>query len=176
VESSNQIGSIQAELTRRHKATARIVGMLLVGTAVLTLIALLAKSHLRQQPNPSLDITLRITILIFGLGSVALRRTKFSAMRLQDIGALQGASGLLDTLEKTTLKVAFLGATIALMGFITTLLTGNEYYSYVSSFLAIVVLLYCFPTRSSWERTLQRFAQNQESPGPPNPSVLTPQP
>ena len=176
MDSSNQIGSIQAELTRRHKATARIVGMLLIGTAALALIALLAKSHLRQQANPSLDIALRITILIFGLGSVALRRTKFSAMRLQDIGALQGASGLLDTLEKTTLKVALLGATIALMGFTTTLLTGNEYYSFVASFLGVVVLLYCFPTRSSWERTLQRFAQNQESAGPPNPSVLTPQP
>jgi multisubunit Na+/H+ antiporter MnhF subunit len=176
MESSNQIGSIDAELIRRHKVTARIVGMLLIGTALLALITLLAKNHLRQQPNPSLDIALRITILIFGLGSVALRRTKFSAMRLQDIGALRGPAGLLDTLEKTTLKVAFLGATIAVMGFVTTLLTGNEYYTYIAVFLGAIVLLYCFPTRSSWQRTLQKFAQNQESAGPPNPSVLTPQP
>jgi len=164
VESSNLLtASIQSELIRRHKATVRIVGILLVGTAVLALIALLTKSLLRQQQNPSLDIALRITILTFGLGSIALRRTKFSAMRLQDIGALKGPSGLLDTLEKTTLKVAFLGAAIALMGFVATLLTGNDFYTYWSGVVAVAVLLYCFPTHSSWQRTLQRFAPNQDA-------------
>ncbi len=171
MEPSNQLtGDVQTELIRRHKATSRIVGILLAGTVVLALIALLLKGRLTQQQNPSLDIALRITILIFGLGSIALRRTKFSPMRLQDIAALNGPSGLLNTLENTTLKVAVLGAAISAMGFVVTLLTGNSFYTYRASLVGGAVLLYCFPTRSSWQRTLLKFVPNQDSSVPAPPS------
>lgn len=85
-------------------------------------------------------------------------------MRLQDIGALSGASGLLRTLEKTTIQVALIGASISAMGFVVTLLTGNDFYAYGASLVGIFVLLYCFPTLSSWRRTLQQFAQTPGSP------------
>jgi len=91
------------------------------------------------------------------LGAVALRRTKFAAMRLQDIGALKGASGLLITLQRTTLQVAGLGIVIALVGFIATLVSANDFYAYGAGLVAVAVLLYCYPTRTSWERALLRF-------------------
>ncbi|HKZ80814.1 MAG TPA: hypothetical protein VJ124_21255 [Pyrinomonadaceae bacterium] len=155
--SSNQLAGIQAELFRRHRATATTVAGLLIAVVLLSVVARLGKGFLRHQNNPPLDIALRITILVFGLGSVALRRTKFAAMRLQDIAALQGATGLLQTLEKTTLQVALLGAVIAAMGFVATLLTGNDFYTYGAGLVAVAVLLYCYPFRTSWQRTLQQF-------------------
>jgi hypothetical protein len=150
---------IESELLRRHKATATTVGGLMVAAILLAIAAYVSRSFLRQQNNPSLDIALRIVILIFGLGSIALRRTRFATMRLQDIGALAGASGLLRTLEKTTIQVALIGAAISAVGFVATLLTGNDFYTYGASLVAIFVMLYCYPTRSSWQRTLQQFAQ-----------------
>ncbi len=165
---SNQSeGSIETELVRRHKTTATTVGGLLVATILLAIAAYISKSFLRQQHNPFLDIALRITILIFGMGSIVLRRTRFATMRLQDIGALAGASGLLRTLEKTTLQVALIGAAISLMGFISTLLTGNDFYTYGAGLVGFAVLLYCYTTRSSWSRTLQQFALNPAETGPP---------
>ena len=88
-----------AELIRRHKATATTVRALLVLTAILPLVAFIARTRFRHEDNPSIEIAVRITILIFGLGSVVLRRRRFSAMRLQYIAALRGVSGLLATLE-----------------------------------------------------------------------------
>jgi hypothetical protein len=159
VQTPDQISTeVQAELIRRHKATAQTVGALLVLTLILALMAFLGKSLFRHQDNSSLDITLRITILIFGLGSVVLRRTRFSAMRLQDIAALKGTSGLLATLERTTLQVALLGAAIVVFGFIATLLTGNQFYAYGAGLVGFVVLLYCYPTRTSWQLAIQKFA------------------
>lgn len=155
--------AIESELRRRHKAAATTVLGLLVASILLAIIAYLSKRFLRQQNNPALDIALRITILIFGLGSVALRRTRFSTMRLQDIGALAGPSGLLRTLEKTTLQVALLGAAISAMGFVATLMTGNDFYTYGATLVAVAVLLYCFPTQTSWRRTLEQFAPNSAS-------------
>ncbi len=164
---SNQLNeSIERELLRRHKATATTVAGLLVATVLLSIAAYISKSFLREQHNPPVDIALRITILIFGLGAVALRRTRFATMRLQDIGALAGASGLLRTLQKTTIQVALIGAAISMVGFIATLLTGNAFYSYGATLVAVFVLLYCFPTRPSWRRTLQQFAQVSEAPIP----------
>ncbi|HKO61066.1 MAG TPA: hypothetical protein VJV03_07905 [Pyrinomonadaceae bacterium] len=151
-------GNSNSELERRHKATRTTVVALLVGVVLLCVLAYVSKRFLIPKSNPSLDIAVRITILIFGLGAVALRRTKFGAMRLQDIGALKGASGLLITLQRTTLQVAALGTVIALVGFVATLITANDFYAYGAGLVAVAVLLYCYPTRTSWQRALLRFA------------------
>ena len=158
METSTQSAkSYSSELERRHKATRTTVVSLLLGVVLLCVLAYVSKRFLIPKNNPSLDIAVRITILIFGLGAVALRRTKFAAMRLQDIGALKGASGLLITLQRTTLQVAALGTLIALVGFTATLMTANDFYAYGAGLVAVAVLLYCFPTRTSWERALLRF-------------------
>lgn len=162
--STEQKTSVQSELERRHKATATTVLSLLIGVVLLCVMALVSKRFLTQQNNPSLDIAVRITILIFGLGAIALRRTKFAAMRLQDIAALKGPSGLLITLQRTTLQVAFLGATISLVGFAATLMTGNDFYSYGAGLVAVAVLLYCYPVRSSWEKAVIRFSPAHNAP------------
>ena len=149
----------QAELARRHKSAATTVVGLLVATILLSVVAFLSRHYLIEKPNPPLDIAVRIVILILGLGAVVWRRTKFQAMRLQDIAGLAGVTGLLKTLEKTTVQLALLGAGIAAIGFISTLMTGNERYSYWAGAIAVIVFIYCYPTKSSWLRALYRFTE-----------------
>jgi O-antigen/teichoic acid export membrane protein len=147
----------QAELLRRHRTVSLTIRLLILLTVALSVAAFLGKTHFRQQDNPTLDMALRITILTFGLGSVVLRRTRFSAMRLQDVAGLKGVSGLLATLERTTLQVAGLGVVVAVFGFLATVMTGNDFYSYGAGFVGLVVLLYCYPTRSSWQKAVEKF-------------------
>jgi hypothetical protein len=161
----------QAELLRRHRTAVLTIRALLVLTVALSGAAFLGRNHFRQQDNPTLDMALRITILIFGLGSVVLRRTRFSAMRLQDIAALRGISGLLATLERTTIQVALLGGVVAAFGFGATVMTGNDFYSYGAGLVGIVVLLYCYPTRSSWQQAVAKFGGAAGEP----PLIRTPQ-
>ena len=150
----------QAELARRHKAAATTVLGLLVATILLAVVAFLARPYLTEKPpNLPLDMAVRLIILVFGLGAVVWRRTKFQPMRLQDIFGLQGVTGLLKTLEKTTVQIALMGAAITAIGFIVTLVTGNDLYTYWASAIAIVVLVYCYPTKSSWVRALARFSK-----------------
>ena len=103
----------------------------------------------------------KIVILFLGIGSIVWRRTKFAARRLQDTGGLQGSSGLLKTLEKTTIQIALIGAAIVTIGFICTLLTGDDSYTYQGGAVALVVLLYAFPTKSSWIRVIKSFSEPQ---------------
>ena len=149
----------QAELARRHKAAATTVLGLLVATVLLSVLAFLAKPYFTERPNVVLDMAVRIVILILGLGAVVWRRTKFQTMRLQDIAGLAGVSGLLKALEKTTIQLALLGAAIASIGFVATLMTGNERYTYWAGAIAVIVFVYCYPTRQSWLRALYRFTE-----------------
>ena len=168
--SSESAPDVKGELARRHAATARTVVALLIGVLLLCVIGYLSKKFLTPQINPSLDMAVRISILILGLSSIALRRTKFSAMRLQDIASLQGPLGLLAALQKTTIHVALLACVIALIGFAGTLSTGNDFYTYAAGVVAIAVLLYAYPVRRAWEAALTRFASTDN---PPEPSAKT---
>jgi hypothetical protein len=153
--------TIQKELARRHRTTAMVVGALLGMTVALVGIAFVSSESLyRPGHDPSLAMALWIMILIFGLGSFVLRRTRFQAMRLQDIAALRGLSGLLATLQSTTIQIAFIGGAIALMGFVATMMTGNKYDMLRAGGIAVIVLLYCYPQRSSWQRVLQAVEQS----------------
>lgn len=147
----------QAEVTRRHKAAATTVLGLIVATVLLAVIAFLARSYLIEKPNLVIDMAVRIVILILGLGAVVWRRTKFQTMRLQDITGVAGVTGLLKTLEKTTIQLALLGAGIVVIGFIATLVTGIAGYTYWAGAIAVVVFVYSYPTKSSWLRALYRF-------------------
>jgi hypothetical protein len=153
----------QSVLARKQKAAATTVIGLLVATVLLSVVAFLGRAYFVEKPNPSLDMAVRISVLVLGLGSVAWRRTKFSPMRLQDIAGLQGPMGLIKVLERTTLQLALLGATIALIGFVATLITGTDTYTYWAGAIAVVVFIYCYPTKSSWLRALYRFTTPQSS-------------
>jgi hypothetical protein len=148
----------QAELARRHKAASVTVAGLFIATVLLSIVAFVARPYyIEKPPNPPLDIAVRIVVLILGLGAIVWRRNKFSGMRLQDIAGLEGVSGLIRTLEKTTIQIAILAEAIATIGFISSLVMGNELYTYWSGAIAAVVLVYCYPTKSSWLRTLYRY-------------------
>jgi len=151
--------SIQVELVRRHRTAAMIVGALLGLTLALVGIAFVASESLYRPGDPQLAMALWITILIFGLGSFVLRRTRFQTMRLQDIAALRGLSGLLATLQGTTIQIAFIGGAIALMGFAVMIMTGNKYDMLRAGGVAIIVLLYSYPQRSTWQRALRAAEQ-----------------
>lgn len=156
---SNSTVDVQSELNQRQKTTARTVLALLIGVVLLSVLAFVMQKFVAQQNNPPLDIAVRITILIFGLGAIALRRTRFGTMRLQDIAGLKGAPGLVITLQRTTIQVALLATVIAIVGFVASLLTGNTFYSYGAGVVAVAVLLYCYPTKAQWQKTVQRFSQ-----------------
>lgn len=157
----------QAELTRRHKAAATTVLGLIVATILLSIVAYLGQPYFSELESRPIDYAFLIVVLMLGLGAVAWRRTKFNPTRLQDIAGLAGVSGLIKTFEKTTLQIAILAVGIAVVGFVATLMTGQEVYTYRASAVAVLVLAYSYPTKSSWLRAIQRYTTKPDEPPPP---------
>lgn len=146
------------ELARSHGAAVRIVFAVFLFTVVLAVLALLLAPRVSLAFNPTLANTLRITIVFLGIGAVYFRRTKFSAMRLRDIGALRGASGLLQTLQRTTVLVALIAAVIAALGFYISLMTGDGKDMLYLGVIAVAVLFYCYPRRAAWASVVNAAA------------------
>ncbi len=167
---NQQTESVHDELIRRHRAAATTV----IACAALTLLlsALVFVGVQFALPTSLFDRSLTgalwIAILLFGLGAVALRRTKFSSMRLQDIAALRGTSGLLVALQNTTILVALLGGAVAVMGFIIVMITGDKAAILRAAPIALAVLLYCYPRRAAWQRMIEL---NQTPGGGESPSA-----
>lgn len=151
---------MQQELQRRHRSAAMVVAGFLLLDIVLFAIAFFAVDSIYRPGDPSLIMALWIAILVFGLGAFVLRRTKFAAMRLKDVAALKGNSGLLQTLQHTTIQVASIGGAIALMGFMVTILTGDWTNMLRAGGVAAIVLVYSYPFRSAWQRAVIQLGRD----------------
>ena len=153
----------QDELARRHGAAVRVVSAVFMLTLVLVVLALLLTPRLSSHFYDRVTArSLLFVVLFLGLGSIVFRRTKFSAMRLRDIGALRGASGLLVTLERTTVYVAFAGAVIAVLGFAFTIMSGDRTNAFYPAVIAVAVLIYCYPRRAAWRGVVDAYAGPQD--------------
>ncbi len=171
METSNAAtGNVQGELVRRHKSTKTTVLSLLVAIVLLCILAFVSQKFLTQRNNPSLGMAALITMFIFGVGAIAFRRTKFATMRLQNIAALQGASGLLISLQRTTFQVALIGVAVAVVGLVATLFLGDPSFTYRGGVVAAAVLLYGYPVRTSWEQAVRRFSPEIGPNAPENPN------
>src|SRR5258708_18432354 len=113
--------SLQDELVRRHRTATLVVTAFLGLDIVLLAIAFYAGERIFRPGDRSLAMGLWIAVLVFGLGAFVIRRTKFAPMRLKDVAALRGVSGLLKTLQDTTIQIACIGGAIALVGFMVTI-------------------------------------------------------
>ena len=155
---SQTVESAQDELARRHRAALRVVAAVFTLTLALVALALAVVPRLSLNSGPLAANTLLFTIFFLAVGSIVFRRTRFSSMRLQDVAALRGASGLLEILQWTTVYVALVGGVIAVLGFVFTLMTGERTNVFYPAVIAAAVLFYCYPRRAAWQSVVNALA------------------
>ena len=156
--------SIHDELNSRHRAATTVVAIFFALDVVLLAIAYFAATRIYRPADPKIAMGLWLVILFCGLGVFVLRRTRFSSMRLQDLAAVKGISALLATLQGTTIQIASIGGAIGLMGFIITIITGDWSNMLRAAGVSVIVLFYCFPFKSAWERIVRQLAPADSIP------------
>jgi hypothetical protein len=154
----------QGELARRHASAANVVKLVGIFTLLLMLVALSGFLPDSVRFNPVAANTLRFAVVFLGVGAVVYRRTRFQAMRLQDIAALRGASGLLATLQTTTVAVALIAAVIAILGLIITVMTGARTDMLYFGVISVAVLAYCYPRRAAWAAVVRAAGGGEGDP------------
>jgi len=167
---------IEDELVRRHRAAVRAVAGIFGLSSLLLLVAAvrwaaaaprtfgdlvdetLGRAAPEAAPDPVLLMTMWLGVAFLGLGAIYFRRAKFSAVRLQAVAGLRGAAGLLETLHRTTVRVALMGAAVAALGFASSMMTGLCGDMLRAWLIAAVVLGYAYPRRGAWRRVVEATA------------------
>ncbi len=153
----------QDELARSHRTAVRVISASFMLTLLLVALGLALTPRLSALVyDPITARSLLFVILFIALGSIVFRRTKFSTMRLRDIAALRGASGLLQTLQRTTIYVALAGGVIAVLGFAFTVMTGERTNVFYPAVIAVAVLAYCYPRRAAWRAILDALTDSSD--------------
>lgn len=152
---------VASELDRRFRAAFRVVvGVVIAAFALIIIAFLLAPSVEVVAPSRDLIVALWLVMVVSALGLVVYRRAKFSAVRLQAIARARGTSGLLATLQHTTVIIALICLGIAALGFTVTMLSGDTDPPWrarvVHGAVIAVLLLYAArPSRASWQRLVR---------------------
>ena len=154
----------QDELARRHRAATTVVLIFFILDALLVAIAYFAATKIFRPADPKIAMGLWLVILVCGLGVFVLRRTRFSAMRLQDLAAVKGISAVLATLQGTTIQIAAIAGAIGLLGFMITIITADWSNMLRAAGVSVIVLIYCYPFKSAWERTVRQLAPSEPPP------------
>lgn len=159
------VTATQTELEARYRLTSTIMLAAIVIAAGLTGFGYLWGEAWARVGSSRMPFTLWIVIMVIGLGAFVYRRFMFAGDRLRDIGILRGPSGLLQSLQSTTIQLALGGTVIALLGFAILLSSGNRYDMLRAGAVALIVLVYCFPQKSAWNRVVQAVEKRRSEEG-----------
>lgn len=93
--------------------------------------------------------------LFAGLAVVALRRFWMTFLR----GGKKTAAVVLNKLRLLALLSSALGEIVAIIGFVAFSLSGDYQFCWRLGIVGLLLILYSFPRRWEWERTLATHAQ-----------------
>jgi len=145
----------------RFKAASIIVFAFCVSVGVFALIGRLIEPPETLLHSERLNSIIPPVVIVLAMGVIVLRRVWMSAMVMR-VAARNGAPATLNRLLQMTLVCAALSEIVAVVGFMSFLLTGNYRYSLILYLVSLLLLLYtAFPRRGEWDRAVAAAANSQ---------------
>ena len=144
----------QIELDSRFNRTMLIYWAQVAVTVILTVVAWFTAGQAAAAPQ-TLPTVLWIVLLVIAIGAFLLRRVMFGPQVLRDTATLKGASGIIKNLQFKTILFAAMGETIAVIGFVISLITGDKYDMLRAAAIALIVFFISFPRKKGWQALAQ---------------------
>lgn len=156
----NQAAEYKPELEKRYRVAALIAAAQAFSVLVMIALAWFLAARSDNSITGSALNALWMMILLLGVGTFVLRRVLFSWERLKNVALLKGISGLLAALQTNTIILNSLAETIAVVGFLIAVLSGNKWEMFRAGAIALIVFLLTFPRKSVWEKIVAGVAKN----------------
>ena len=145
----------QIELDSRSKQTMLIYWSQVAVIVVLTALAWFGNGQAIADVPQTLPTVLWIVLLVIAISAFLMRRVMFSPQVLRDAATLKGASGIVKNLQFKAILFAALGETVAVIGFVISLLTGDKYDMLRAAAIALIVFFISFPRKKGWQALAQ---------------------
>jgi hypothetical protein len=140
----------QIDIERRYRITASLVSGMALFSILLAVAAWFLAGLMAGRVDPSSLSAIWVLVLFIAAAAFVLRRVLFRWERLRDVKLLKGNGGVLTTLQANALILAALAETIALAGFIASLLGGEWFDMVRAGAVSLIVFAVVFPRRSMW--------------------------
>jgi hypothetical protein len=145
----------QIELDSRFNRTMLVYWSQVAVIVVLTVVAWFSAGQPVADVPQTLPTVLWIVLLVIAIGAFLMRRVMFNPQVLRDTATLKGASGIVKNLQFKTILFAALGETVAVIGFVISLLTGDKYDMLRAAGIALIVFFISFPRKKGWQALAQ---------------------
>lgn len=149
---SETINTIQKELDQRYQTTSRIAVILIVSALALIGTAWFLTAYIDNSVMDTAISALWISIILLAVISFVLRRILFSWSKLKKTAEQKGSLGLLLSIQNNTVFLCLIGAIIAIIGFLITILSGNKLEAFRAGIVALMVFLFNFPRKAIWQK------------------------
>ena len=148
----------QRAIGERFKAASIIVFAFCVSVGVFALIGRLIEPPDTLLHSERLNSIIPTVVIVLAMGVIILRRVWMS-MLIMRVATRTGVPATLNRLLQMTVVCAALSEIVAIVGFMSFLLTGNYRYSLILCLVSLLLLFYtAFPRRGEWDRAVAAAA------------------
>ncbi|HKG20728.1 MAG TPA: hypothetical protein VKC34_02425 [Blastocatellia bacterium] len=155
---------LSALVAQAHRKAMIIMLALTTSIAVYAVLGLIILNTRDAAPRPvQARIPFFVAALFLALGSIAFRRTQLRWLRLEVVGGLRGAEGVVKHFFNTALVSAVLAEAIGLLALVIVFFGGDTRDVLSLGIVALLIVLTSYPRRSDWEKAAEYFAA--DAPG-----------
>ena len=148
----------QQAIGERFKIASIIVFACCVSVGVFALIGRLIEPPETLPNSERLNSIIPPVVIVLAMGVIVLRRV-WMAMLVMGVAKRADVPATLKRLLQMTVVCAALSEIVAVVGFMSYLMTGNYRYSLILCLVSLLLLLYtAFPRRGEWDRAVAAAA------------------
>lgn len=147
------------ELEKRYRATVFIIAAQFLLIVILIAFSFLITPNAGNGISTETLRTLWVVVIFIAVGTFLLRRMFFRWDRLRDTALLKGVKGLLRTLQSNAIILTALAETIAIIGFVVAILSGEKFDTLRAGIVAVILLAINFPRKSVWEKIVANLQE-----------------
>ncbi len=141
--------------------TLCVMGSVLLLMLVAYIMALSIKdSPLRLPQQTTIGRVLYGLAFVMGIGIIIGRRAIFNTSRLWRLAEEGGLRRLINELSSKTIILVALSESIALLGFILSVLMKSSEPMWRLGGVGVLLIFYNMPRRSAWEHTIETFSRS----------------
>ena len=148
----------QRAIGERSKVASMIVFAFGMSVCVFALIGRLIEPPETLLHSERLNSIIPAVVIVLAMGVIVLRRV-WMAMLVMGVAKRADVPATLKRLLQMTVVCAALSEIVAVVGFMSYLMTGNYRYSLILCLVSLLLLFYtAFPRRGEWDRAVAAAA------------------
>jgi len=141
-----------------HKTAVVLVTAFTLSIVIYAGVGTLILKTRTGSPQGELPYPFYAAAAALAIGSIVVRRAQLHGMKLENVATIRGVDGLIKHLLNATIMAAAIAEIIGVLALMVAFFGGSQSDVLRLGAVALVISLYNYPRRSSWQRAVDYFS------------------